>query len=228
MPDENGQLRELTVRQKILLAAMSLPADGFTIEDLVVRAWTLYPGSFTLTGHAYPDSNRVQAKLCGHDGLRGLGWLDSPSQKVLIVTQKGRRIARQLESEATDTSPPEPRARPKSRPRPVPSTAAPKGTPQPEPSPAAPMSLRLDEADVRAVCLLAASDALRRFTSAHRLTLADAAAFWQGREPAETEALLRRVLASFGDGRDLDSRLPPLSTCHSLNLLNGLLLRRFG
>lgn len=228
MPDENRPIRGLTVRQKILLAAVSLPADGFTVEDLVVRAWALYPESFTLAGHAYPDSNRVQAKLCGHEGLRGLGWLDSTSQKVLIVTQKGRRIARQLESEATDASPPEPRARPKARPRSVPSTSAPKETTQREPSAPASKALRLDDADVKAVCILAASDALRRFTSPYRLTLADANAFWQGRGPAATEALLKRVLDSFGDGETPDSRLPPISTCHSLDLLNRLLRRSFG
>lgn len=212
MADEKAPTQKLTVRRKILLAAASLPEGGFTIEDLVVRAWTLYPESFSLTGHPYPDSGRVQPKLCGRDGLRGLGWVESPSQRVLVVTKKGLRVARQIAGHTarTSTRTPRPRARPAAIPR--------------EQAP----PIQLDEADVKAVILLASSQAMRKFSRAGRLTQEDAESFWQKREPAETEAVLNRVLLGFRDGKASDPRLPPLSTCRSLELLHRFLCQRFG
>ena len=91
---------ELTVRQKILVSAASLSADAetFSVEDLIVKTWNLYPESFSLRGyHAqHPDSNRVLAKLSGNDGLCGLGWLEHAESRMYRVTRKGRILAKQL------------------------------------------------------------------------------------------------------------------------------------
>lgn len=91
---------ELTVRQKILVSAAGLSADAetFSVEDLIVKTWNLYPESFSLRGyHAlHPDSNRVLAKLSGNDGLCGLGWLEHAESRMYRVTRKGRILAKQL------------------------------------------------------------------------------------------------------------------------------------
>ena len=93
---------ELTVRQKILMAATSMATDveAFSVEDLIVRSWKMYPESFSLRGfeRMYPDSNRVLAKLSGADGLCGLGWLEHRDQRTDKLTRKGRTVARTLVS----------------------------------------------------------------------------------------------------------------------------------
>lgn len=91
---------ELTVRQKILLAAVTLgdDAEAFTVEDLIVRSWEQFPESFALRGYQarHPDSNRVLAKLSGTDGLCGMGWLEHTDQRMYRMTRKGRLVAKQL------------------------------------------------------------------------------------------------------------------------------------
>lgn len=91
---------KLTVRQKILMAAVSLASDtkAFTVEDLIVRSWEQLPESFSLRGYQtrHPDSNRVLAKLSGADGLCGLGWLEHSDQRMYRMTRKGRLVAKQL------------------------------------------------------------------------------------------------------------------------------------
>ena len=91
---------ELTVRQKILMAAVSLGTEKetFSVEELIVKSWTTFPESFSLRGYyaKYPDSNRVLAKLSGTDGLCGLGWLEHTDQRMYRLTRKGRVLARQL------------------------------------------------------------------------------------------------------------------------------------
>jgi hypothetical protein len=91
---------ELTVRQKILVAAVALAndAEAFTVEDLIVRSWEQFPESFSLRGYQtlHPDSNRVLAKLSGTDGLCGLGWLEHTDQRMYRMTRKGRLVAKQL------------------------------------------------------------------------------------------------------------------------------------
>ena len=78
---------------------MALDGDGdtFRLADLVVRAWRLYPETFALRGHPqHPDSNRVQAKLSGADGLCATGWLEHVETSTYRVTRKGRLHARDL------------------------------------------------------------------------------------------------------------------------------------
>ena len=88
--------RGLTLRQKLLVAALHL-GGTCRVAELVVRAWRLYPETFALAGHPeHPDSNRVQAKLCGVDGLCGLGWLERVDVGTYRVTRKGRLVARDL------------------------------------------------------------------------------------------------------------------------------------
>jgi hypothetical protein len=93
---------ELTVRQKILMAAVAMgtgtEAENFSVEDLIVRSWKMFPESFSLRGfeRLYPDSNRVLAKLSGADGLCGLGWLEHTDQRTYRLSRKGRTVARTL------------------------------------------------------------------------------------------------------------------------------------
>ena len=95
-PPVTSEPRSLTVRQKILVAATKL-VGPFALADLVVRAWVLYPESFALKGYPeHPDSNRVQAKLSGADGLCGLGWLEHVDTNTYQVTRRGRLAAREL------------------------------------------------------------------------------------------------------------------------------------
>ena len=91
---------ELTVRQKILMAAVAMGSDteNFSVENLIVRSWKMFPESFSLRGfeRLYPDSNRVLAKLSGADGLCGLGWLEHTDQRTYRMSRKGRTVARTL------------------------------------------------------------------------------------------------------------------------------------
>ena len=84
---------KLNVREKILLAALTIEAETFDTDTLVVCAWKHYPESFSLGAHPYPDSNAVIAKLCGKDGLVGLRWFERPAQGTYRVTPVGRNHA---------------------------------------------------------------------------------------------------------------------------------------
>lgn len=91
-----------TVREKILVAALDLATRGgpellpFDDADLVVRAWQLFPESFSMRGHAHPDSNRVLAKLPGPEGLVGRGYLRRVSTSTYALTPQGVAQARSL------------------------------------------------------------------------------------------------------------------------------------
>ena len=217
--------RKLTIRQKILAAAIALPSDasGFPIDDLVVRAWEMFPDTFSLRGYfaKYPDSNRVQAKLCGKDGLVGFGFLDQPAQRMYRVTQKGRREAARflkgvaLDEPATVDAATFAAERPAKPPRP----SRRKRTPKP---------LRLDDSDVKALDRLVKSDAFRKFSRGVAVELADANRFWHPRDVTAASALLERVLAHFADDVTPDPRLPPVSTCYGLLNLHRMMATKFG
>jgi hypothetical protein len=68
------------------------------VAEVVMMAWRLYPESFGLRGYErkHPDSNRVQAKLCGSDGLCGLGWFEHVDTCTYRLTRKGYMVARSL------------------------------------------------------------------------------------------------------------------------------------
>ena len=73
--------KKYTVVECILLAAKSLSdlSGTFSAEDLVVRAWDLFPDQFGLQGYAskYPDSNRVLTKIMVRCGSRSRSSVSS-------------------------------------------------------------------------------------------------------------------------------------------------------
>lgn len=221
MPDN-----ALTHRQKILTAAAALPADdsGFSSADLVVRAWELFPAEFSLHGYfaKHPDSNSVLSKVCGKDGLVGLGLLDQPAQRTYRVTPKGRReAARCLKGIVLDnpvTAPPAAEIAPE---RPAKPPRKHRAT-RPKKSPA------LDEHDFKALAGLVKSDAFRKFSRGGAVELADANRFWHPRDVAGVTSLLERVIARFADDATPDPRLPPVSTCYGLLNLHRMMATKFG
>jgi hypothetical protein len=76
---------------KILRAAVSLmeESETFTANELVVRAWEMYPCDFGLDPYPHPDCNRVLSACMGQRGLVGLGYLRLVSPKVYAVTASG-------------------------------------------------------------------------------------------------------------------------------------------
>lgn len=223
-------MSDLTVRQKILLAAWdcSERSERFRAGELVLRAWQLFPESFSLDGtnRAHPDSNRVLAKLAGAEGLRGLGWIELVDPSTYRVTTKGARAAKQLR--ALTAPAPELKAlrqvdaserRTKTRTPTGPRTKAPSIT----------------EADLAELRALERNGTLRRFQRGSPLTFADACSFWgitsatpsAQQRVAEVGALLTRVVRLFDTKGALDRRLPPLSVCYGLYNLHGVLAVRF-
>ena len=247
---------DLTVRQKILVAASVLgeEADGFSVEDLIVRAWQLYPEAFSLRGYhsKHPDSNRVLAKLSGVDGLCGLGWLEHTDQRMYRVTRKGRVVAKQLQAlaagvvaplaavnEADELAEPVVTAPRVAAARKDDAAPKPARVRKSEPKKVAehvPPAVELSAQEVIAINVIAKSDALRKFLRGSPLTFADACFFWgisQARPGAAqqrldaTEELLKRVVDSLGTEGATDGRLPSLSTCYGLLNLHRLMLGRF-
>jgi len=92
---------DLTVSQKILLAAHRLESQGqspFTAESLIVASWKDSPRTFGLKGFAddYPDSNRVLACIMGERGLARRGWLMKVGQKLYNLSRQGKEEARRV------------------------------------------------------------------------------------------------------------------------------------
>lgn len=197
---------ELTVRQKILVSAVVIgeELDAFSVEDLIVRCWTMFPEAFSLRGYfaKHPDSNRVLAKLSGADGLCGLGWLEHTDQRMYRVTRKGRVVAKQLQAvlsgagvapanvvdavdetvEATPAPKPVASVAPKAETRPASKAArkeprASKADKGESVAPSRP-STTLAANEVLAVGVIAKGDALRKFLRGSPLTFADACSFW--------------------------------------------------
>src|SRR5262249_1429758 len=99
---------DLTVSQKILLAAHRLEEQGhtpFSAEALIVASWQDSPRTFGLKGFAeqYPGSNRVLACIMGERGLARRGWLVKMGQKLYTLSRQGKEEARRLK--AGDDSP---------------------------------------------------------------------------------------------------------------------------
>ena len=92
---------ELTVSQKILIAAHRLESQGhspFSAEALIVASWQESPRTFGLKGfiEQYPDSNRVLACIMGERGLARRGWLEKKGQKLYSLSRQGRDEAHRL------------------------------------------------------------------------------------------------------------------------------------
>jgi hypothetical protein len=92
---------ELTVSQKILMAAYHLTEQGqtpFSAEALIVSSWQEYPRTFGLKGYAdqHPDSNRVLSCIMGERGLAHRGWLAKVGQKLYTLSREGRHEVQRL------------------------------------------------------------------------------------------------------------------------------------
>lgn len=92
---------ELTVPQKVLLAAYSLEQQGqtpFSAEALIVAAWTANSRTFGLKGYAdlYPDSNKILSCIMGEKGLARRGWLTKVGQKLYTLSKMGRDEVKRL------------------------------------------------------------------------------------------------------------------------------------
>ena len=92
---------ELTVSQKIILAAYHLEEEGntpFSAEALIVAAWKESPSTFGLKGFAeqHPDANRVLACIMGERGLARRGWLVKMGQKLYTLSRQGREEAKRV------------------------------------------------------------------------------------------------------------------------------------
>lgn len=91
-----------TIVECILLAGLALTEEKsvFTAEDLVVRAWRMFPDRFGLQGYAdaYPDSNRVLSKVMGSSRLRKEGLIERMGKKRYRLTLRGVEIASALRS----------------------------------------------------------------------------------------------------------------------------------
>jgi hypothetical protein len=92
---------ELTVSQKIILAAHRLEEQGltpFTSEALTVASWKESPRTFGLKGYIeqYPDANRVLACIMGERGLVRRGWMIKVGPKLYSLSRQGKEEARRV------------------------------------------------------------------------------------------------------------------------------------
>jgi hypothetical protein len=98
----SGTARGRERQEKILLAMLDV-AGGTTklcaYEDIVVRAWKLFPEEFGLRGYAdiYPDSSDLHKPLYGP--LKRDGLVRSQSKKFAL-TQRGLEVAERLRAPA--------------------------------------------------------------------------------------------------------------------------------
>lgn len=103
--------RELTIQDRILVAACQITGgldDLFSVEKLVVSAWTEYPEVFGLRTYEnqYPDSNKVTAYIMGERGLVKRGLLVRACKGNYRVSAAGRQKVDDLQDAATENIPP--------------------------------------------------------------------------------------------------------------------------
>lgn len=77
---------------RIIEALFALSPGGprvVTYEDIVVRAWALYPSDFGLRGYAekYPDASDIHKRL--YNRLKSQGWVRTAGQKKFALTPSG-------------------------------------------------------------------------------------------------------------------------------------------
>jgi hypothetical protein len=213
----------LTLREKILLAALTIEAETFGTGRLVVRAWERYPADFALDGEPHPDSNVVIAKLSGAEGIVGLGWFERTQPGTFRVTQIGRNHAlsldvrdpaerrREIKASQRKATKKNKSARQKSE-RAATADAAPKA---------------FTERDILAVARLAKSPVFGRFNRAVALTADDAREFWSRTSPDAVRELLDRATDYVIHARRPDGRVPEVGTLGVLRNLNSTLALRF-
>lgn len=85
-----------TDRDLLLLVAFSLGyGKEFTIEELCVRAWELYPSQFSLEGFPkYPDSHKINSDMAGEKKVaRKFPRYDKVGRKKYKLTDYGSNAA---------------------------------------------------------------------------------------------------------------------------------------
>jgi hypothetical protein len=93
----------LSKAEKLLAAAVALASSGgqedFSAEDLVVRAFELFPETFSLKGYSqYPNSNAVLTQVMGRSApLIVRGWVAKTGTKRYRLTPKGLEDYSELE-----------------------------------------------------------------------------------------------------------------------------------
>jgi hypothetical protein len=108
--------KDYSVVEKLIVAAFLLDEEGkriFSAEDLVVKAWNVFPETFGLAGQTdnegkslHPDSNRVFAEIMGSKPIRKRGYLLKVGEKQYQLTEAGidyARIIRYRSAEGTTT-----------------------------------------------------------------------------------------------------------------------------
>jgi len=99
-----------TKTDKMVAAAVALmDEDGketFTSEDLVVKAWRLYPTDFALNGYPeHPDSNAIFSKIMGKSSpLVAGGYLEKLGVQKFRATPKAFEKIRELRAEERATA----------------------------------------------------------------------------------------------------------------------------
>ena len=96
--------RGLTIDEKVLLSAATLPTSGFTAEELEVATFKRFPDDFHLAGFPeYPDSNRILTQITtAGRGLQKRGWLRQIGTKRYQLTAEGRRRLEALRPDSED------------------------------------------------------------------------------------------------------------------------------
>lgn len=216
-----------TNSQKILLAARDIAGelprmgDPFQVGALVERAWKLYPDAFRLVGSVedLPDSNRIQSKLCGRDGLVALGWFARTDRKGWVcLTKRGMNAARELVA-AKSKSVTEPRAPA------VPANESVRAKPRssvPE----------LTEEESRDIARIVRMSAFAKFRRGHRVTFADACNLWGSSRPTTPDVervgrILQRGVSVFGEEAG-DAPNARFVDCYSALNMHRLMVRMFG
>lgn len=90
--------------RRIIEALFALSPDGprvVTYEDIVVRAWELYPSDFGMRGYAekYPDASDIHKRL--YNRLKSQGWVRTAGQKKFTLTPSGWEWAEAMFSGAS-------------------------------------------------------------------------------------------------------------------------------
>jgi hypothetical protein len=88
--------KQWTAGQLVMLAARGLP-ELFSIWDLVVEAWKLWPDRFGIPGYDYPNSTRVKVEVMNRSApIKRQKWLEPAGQNRYRFTAAGRTEAARL------------------------------------------------------------------------------------------------------------------------------------
>lgn len=193
---------ELTVTQKVLLAAYALEKQGqspFSAEALIVACWQANKKTFGLKGFVdqHPDSNRVLAVIMGERGLARQGWLNKEGVKIYTLSEKGRKEAERIVR--GDEAPP-----------------------KPKPDRTRASASKAHREIEKFILRITTTTAVRRFRTGAKfeITFRDAASFWGVNDPTDLLAV-RRAAATIPD--DL-ARAQELFHGNKLVLSNGQLV----